>query len=196
MSYTRTETVSDMEDKKDHELMIAYRLGSDKAFETLYSRYRRRLFVYAYSLLKSSHEAEEAMHDVFTRLIADADRFCRANNLSAFLFAVCRNHCLNALKSKRRMVARPDFNGFHLLRSGDSHDEAQRDEAVRMLNAVIGGLPPEQREVLVLKVYSGLTFRQIAQTTGQPQGTVATRYRSAIGRIRDAMSIRGEVEHA
>ena len=97
MSHRRTETVIEMHDKKDHELMEAYRSGSHKAFETLYARYRRRLFVYAYSVLKSSHEAEEAMHEVFAKLIANTERFCRANNLSAFLFAVCRNHCINAL---------------------------------------------------------------------------------------------------
>jgi DNA-directed RNA polymerase specialized sigma24 family protein len=60
-----------MEDKTDHELVQEYRLGSHEAFEVLYMRYRRRLYVYANTLLRSVQEAQDAMQEVFAKLIAN-----------------------------------------------------------------------------------------------------------------------------
>ena len=62
-------------------------------------------------------------------------------------------------------------------------------EEAELLNRIMGGLPEKQREVLIMKVYGRLTFQQIARTTGQPQGTVATRYRLAIKKIRSVLQM-------
>lgn len=176
-----------MEHKTDHELMQAYMLGHYEAFETLYMRYRGRLYVYAYSLLKRVDEAQDAMHEVFTKLIGNTDAFSRLNKVSSFLFTVCRNHCLNILQSRKLVAKEPGLNGFKMLKAPSPLQEAAKHEEAQRLNAIIGALPRELREALVLKVFSGLTFKQIARTTGRPQGTVATRYRSAINRLRLAL---------
>ena len=166
MSYRQTETDIAMNDRTDSELMQAYRLGNSEAFEILYKRYRARLYVYAYSLLRRVQESQDAMHEVFTKLIANTAAFSRANNVSAFLFAVCRNYCINVLKSRKNSeVPLPDFQ---ILKADGPAKEAARHEETELLNRIIGGLPEKQREVLVMKVYGRLTFQQIARTTGQP----------------------------
>ncbi len=185
MSYRRTETETAMEHLSDHELMEAYVHGSDKAFETLYARYRRKLYIYAYSLLKGVPEAQDAMHEVFAKLISNTRAFSQAANISAFLFAACRNYCINRLKSRKYRQA--ELPEFAVLKTAGPVHEAARHEEAQLLNGIIAQLPREQREVLVLKVFSGLTFAQVAETTGQPQGTVATRYRLALARIKSAL---------
>jgi len=180
-----------MEHRKDRELMQAYRLGDHKAFETLYMRYRGKLYVYAYSLLAGVHEAQDAMQEVFAKLIANIDGFCKADNVSSFLFAVCRNYSLNVLQSRKLAAREPNSAPFRMLKPGNPFQNAAEREEAEQLNKIIGNLPKELREVLVLKAYSGLTFKQIAETTGQPQGTVATRYRSAIGKIKLSLQAQG-----
>lgn len=78
----------------------------------------------------------------------------------------------------RREQAALDW--WELPSSGDSRDDAELEQAVR-------ALPPHLSEVVLLKVWSRLTFRQIAETIGLPPGTVATRYRSAIEHLRNAL---------
>jgi RNA polymerase sigma-70 factor (ECF subfamily) len=180
-----------MEDKKDRELVEAYAHGSHRAFEVLYRRYRQRLYVYAYSLLRRLHEAEEALQEVFAKMVSNIGAFSRATNVSSFLFAVCRNHCLNMLQARKSTPQLSDEDGFELYQVHNPVDDAARREEIGRLNAVIGGLPDEQREVLVLKAFSELTFRQIAEATGEPQGTVATRYRLALEKIKGALQTQG-----
>ena len=168
-----------MENKKDSELVKAYAHGSHRAFEVLYRRYRRRIYVYAYSLLKRLHEADEALQEVFGKLISNTGAFTRADNVSSFLFTVCRNHCLNMLQARKNAPQQPSENGFEIYQVRNPIDDAAKREEIGRLNSAIGSLPEEQREVVVLKVFSELTFSQIAEAIGLPQGTVATRYRLA-----------------
>jgi RNA polymerase sigma-70 factor (ECF subfamily) len=180
-----------MDNKQDRELVEAYAHGSHRAFEVLYRRYRRRLYVYAYSLLKRLHEAEEALQEVFAKMVSNIGAFSRAANVSSFLFTVCRNHCINMLRARKNTPLQPAENGFELYQVRNPVDDAATREEIDRLNAVIGSLPDEQREVLVLKVYSELTFSQIAEATGQPQGTVASRYRLALDKVKGALQTQG-----
>lgn len=180
-----------MNDRTDHELMYAYAHGDHKAFESFYARYRKKLYVYAYSILKRTHEAEEAMHEVFAKLISNVGTFSKANNVSSFLFAACRNHCLNVLKSRKHEEAQ--LSDFQILKVKGPLQQAAEHEEADLLNEIIASLPEGQREVLVLKAFSGLTLRQIAGTTGQPMGTVATRYRLALDKIKVGLARTEEV---
>jgi RNA polymerase sigma-70 factor (ECF subfamily) len=64
-----------------------------------------------------------------------------------------------------------------------SNDLSLRETA-ELVTAALNDLPPNEREVVELKSYAGLTFREIAEVTGSPQGTVATRYRTALEHLR------------
>ncbi|MBI3838110.1 MAG: sigma-70 family RNA polymerase sigma factor [Planctomycetia bacterium] len=67
-------------------------------------------------------------------------------------------------------------------------DDLAKREAAETLAAALARLSVEQREIVNLKTTAGLTLREIADVTGLPSGTVATRYRTAIGRLRDLLS--------
>jgi RNA polymerase sigma-70 factor (ECF subfamily) len=188
-SWTETEKV--VEQNCDRDLINAFRRGSHKAFEILYTRYKRRLYVYAYSLLKSESEAEEAMQDVFMKLISNTEAFVETDDISPLLFTVCRNYCFNLVKRRNLAKKQSDDPRFQILEEDSPLKTVAEREEAQILNEIIGSLPAEQREVLVMKVYGGLTFKQIAQTVGEPQGTVATRYRSAIEKVKLALQAQG-----
>lgn len=180
-----------MEENCDRDLINAFRRGSHKAFEILYARYKRRLYVFAYSLLKSESEAQDAMQDVFVKLISNTESFAQTDDISPLLFTVCRNYCLNLLKRRNLARKQTDDPTFQILKEANPLKTVAEREEAQILNQIIGALPAEQREVLVMKVYGGLTFKQIAQTVGEPQGTVATRYRLAIEKVKLGLQTQG-----
>jgi RNA polymerase sigma-70 factor (ECF subfamily) len=180
-----------VEQNCDRDLINAFRRGSHKAFEILYARYKRSLYVYAYSLLKSEYEAEEAMQDVFVKLISNTEAFMETDDISPLLFTVCRNYCLNLVRRRNLARKQTDDPRFQILKEDSPLKTVTQREEAQRLNEIIGSLPGEQREVLVMRVYGGLTFKQISQTTGDPLGTVATRYRSALEKVKLALQAQG-----
>jgi len=128
--------------------------------------------------------ADQLHHYLAVRLARNRHKLRHVHNLAAYVFTVARNEARRFAERRRREMSR----GGSLL-AADVFDEAcledlaRRDLAEQVARA-LDGLPTEQREVAELKAYGGLTFREIAEVTGAPQGTVATRYRAALESLR------------
>jgi RNA polymerase sigma-70 factor (ECF subfamily) len=104
--------------------------------------------------------------------------------LVAYVFAVARNEAarqtLQRGRSREESIP-PAGDALFCEAAGDDH---RAREMAQLVAAALDRLIPEQREILELKTYAGLTFREISRVTGLPQGTVATRYRTGIGKLR------------
>lgn len=157
------------------------------SFEIIYLNHERKLFLYAYSILKSDQEAEDVIQDVFLKILISPDILAGARNTGAYLFRMCRNSCLNILARRKRGEMNAPVEDFAILAAPLPSEDASRNEEVEILNRVIGSLSPGQREALVLKVYESRTLDEIARMTNVPVGTVATRYRSAMNKIRTVL---------
>ena len=109
-------------------------------------------------------------------------KLAKVENLDAYVFAIARNEAarLAARRARHRQRQRP-LGGEELFCASPGDGEAR--EAAETVAAALGQLSVELREVVELKTYAGLTFQQIGQATGLPQGTVATRYRSALAKM-------------
>jgi len=146
----------------------------------LYDRYGSSLYRYAVMLLADPAAAEDAVQQVFTSVLrsyADA----RLEAEEPYLRRAIRNECYSMLRRRRpwdRMPAEPDA----LLEQIAAAD-AKPDERVA-LERGIRLLTPEQREVVHLHVFDGLTFREIAEASGASINTVAARYRYALAKLR------------
>jgi len=116
------------------------------------------------------------------RLARCRRKLAKVDNLDAYVFAIARNEAarLAASRARRRRAQQP-LGGEELFCASPGDGEAR--EAAEIVAAALRQLSVELREVVELKTYAGLTFQQISQTTGLPQGTVATRYRSALARM-------------
>ena len=164
-----------------------------EALSILYDRYSRLVFSLALHLLGDQATAEEVTLDVFTRVWEKAGMY-RADKakVSTWLASIARYHSIDIL---RRQGSRPEQNSVALtdvtadtMLSTDGPEEATELTMQRQrVRAAIGELPVDQQQVLALAYFNGLTHREIAEKLGEPLGTVKTRIRLAMQKLRQSL---------
>lgn len=143
----------------------------------LYDQYGASLYRYALMLLADRTAAEDAVHQVFVSFIALIARDAHAiDNAEHYLRRAVRNECYSALRRS------PRNDGEVALHSVAGVDD--RPEERIALERALAALPPEQREVVHLKMYVGMTFQEIATQTGESINTIASRYRYALDKLK------------
>jgi RNA polymerase sigma-70 factor, ECF subfamily len=157
--------------------------GEPSAFAQLYDQCADRCHHYLTVFLGSRDAADEVLQETFIRLVRRRGKLALVENLYAYVCAVARNEALRYVERRSR-----DLQRLKPLTGADLFPEADDVERRDTAQAVVEGLHrlgPEQREVVELKIYGGLTFREIGDVTGVPLQTAATRYRSALERLKE-----------
>ncbi|MBI3947695.1 MAG: sigma-70 family RNA polymerase sigma factor [Armatimonadetes bacterium] len=152
----------------------------------LYDRHAGALYRYARALTGSAEDAEDAVQEVFCRAARHPARLERVRDARAYLLTAVRNAARSTLRGRRRR------SDLETALPEDLAVAAAPDPGIGVVDALalreaFAALPVEQREVLALKVFEGMTFREIAATTRASQNTVASRYRYAIEKLRRAL---------
>jgi RNA polymerase sigma-70 factor (ECF subfamily) len=171
--------------------------GSKDALRRIYLTYRRELFTIAVALVGDRDLAEDCLQDVFVRLAESAGTVRVASNLKAYLASSiinrARDHVRREAKRAGCVGATPcgcPGQAQGPARTASVPSPAQQlvdDERAAALLKALGQLPDEQREVFVLHAQAGLSFRDIAVTQGVPLRTAHSRYRYAIGKLRELL---------
>ncbi len=151
--------------------------GDMSALEVVWRDLSEPLHNYAYALTASRDEADDVLGDVLVRLARQGWRLRLVRNPKAYLFTAIRNMATS--RARRRREATTES-----LAEVGGEEEPDEDVAVR--SAVID-LPKEQREVVVLHIWGGLTFAEIGRVLGISQNTAASRYRYALERLRKVL---------
>ncbi|WP_337177164.1 RNA polymerase sigma factor [Paludisphaera sp.] len=162
--------------------------GDPATFVALHDALADRLHHYLASMLGASADADDVLQETFLRLARDRDRLGEVDDPTAFAFAVARNEARRWLDARRRRADRAAA-ARDLFVEADSDDPEAR-EAAEDAAIALAALDPRDREVVELKIFAGLTFREIGAIVGRPLGTVASRYQSALGRMRSALTRR------
>lgn len=157
----------------------------EAALEDAYDRYALSLYRYAYSILGSPDDAEDAVQDVFIRLARDRKLLSRIRSIKAYLLTATRNSAYSLLRAQRQRDSLTDGLMWDIEPPASGIAESFVESTV--LREAMEDLPIEQREVLVLKAYEGLTFREIAQVSGASVSTVTSRYQYGIAKLRHAL---------
>ncbi len=157
--------------------------GIPSTLEEVYDLYARSLYRQAFALTGSAEDAEDAVQEVMAMLAGQGKPLSRIRNLRAFLFTAVRNAAYSALRRRRRAGDLETALAGELPTQPAGDLEGRAVESV-LLREAFTVLPPEQREVVVLKVFEGMTFREIAGIVRAPANTVASRYRYAMERLR------------
>ena len=158
--------------------------GEEAAFAELYDDCADRIHHYLMVRLRSRDDAADVLQETFVRLVRTRKRLGGVENPIAYAFTVARNEAARlAGRRSREAEGRSELVGSGLFVQV-ADDDAPGHEAADLAAAALARLDPDHREVLQSKTYAGLTFREIAEVTGLPQGTVATRYRAAIEKLR------------
>jgi RNA polymerase sigma factor (sigma-70 family) len=151
--------------------------------QDLYQQHGPALLAYATGLLGSRASAEDVLHQVFLSLLSKADHPSEAR---PYLFKAVRNRALNSRRRGVRMVALHDHDQEWLVKpQGMIEAGIQVERALR-------DLPPEQREVVLMRVWGEMTLEEIATVLDVSANTAASRYRYALGKMREILKVEAE----
>ncbi len=156
--------------------------GDKAAFAEFYDAYADRVSHYLLVRLNSRDDADDVLQDTFLRLARSKRKLAKVDDLGAYLFTIARHEAARlATKNAHRKQARELLAGNDLFRRTSDIDALENAETV---TAALNDLSADLREIVELKTYAELTLQQISQVTGLPLGTVATRYRLALEKMR------------
>ena len=185
----------------DDELIDGLRRRDEAALATLYDRYSRPAFSLALKLLGSQEQAEDVLQEVFLKLWNRPELYTpERGRFLPWLLGVVHHRAIDVLRSQsaesRRRVG-GDSEELILELSADHHhltDPAEQVVVGLEVQAVaraLRRLPREQQEALVLSLLGGLTHTEIAERLGEPLGTVKTRLRLGLRKLRTALMAEG-----
>lgn len=167
-------------------LVARARDGDRRAFGELVTRYMRRAYYVALGLVGSHDDALDLSQEAFARAYRARASLDPERPFYAWLYQIVRRLCFNFLRDRKARQRRLEAAGPWLadeaaarLAAGDPGREAERSELRRRLETAIDQLVEREREVLILKEFEGLRYREIAELLGIPIGTVMSRLYSA-----------------
>jgi RNA polymerase sigma-70 factor, ECF subfamily len=169
--------------------------GDESALAQLYDRLSHRVHTVAYWILKDADDAEDVVEETFWQAWRHAGEFNRDRAAaSTWILMMARTRALDLLRSRRRRTERTaQAAASTLIESleGGSNASSQQPELIELdrgLSQALSALPLEQRQALELAFFSGLTHGEIADRTNQPLGTIKTRIRLAMEKLRQRLS--------
>jgi RNA polymerase sigma-70 factor (ECF subfamily) len=173
---------------EDRLLVLRCKRGNAGAMARIYEKYRKDLLILAIALLNDKAAAEDIVHDVFVSFVESLAQFHLTGSLKAYLMTCTANRARNHNKVRQR-VDSPQEAVFE----EQPVERLVSNERLQRLAAAMEQLPYEQREILMLHSYGGLTLRAIAKTSGLPANTVMSRYRYGVDKLRHLLN--GECDH-
>jgi RNA polymerase sigma-70 factor (ECF subfamily) len=172
----------------DARLMLAFRGGDRRAFETLFARFTPRVLSFLTRMVRDRARAEELTQDVFVRIYQAAERYEPSARFSTWIFGIAHNVALNELARAhhKRELRMPEDGPLDALDPAPGADEALAAARTHAeLERALGTLPERQRAALLLRSEQGLGYEEIATTLGTSVASV----KSLIHRAREALHV-------
>ena len=172
----------------DESLLAGLGSGDPDAAAAFVRRFQRRVFGLTLSILRDRGAAEDAAQETFVRAWRHASAYDpRRGTVVAWLLTIARNASINMLPTRRFDPVDPDV----LLALEPAAPESNRERSLDAgpLREALRRLPQEQRRVLVLAVLYGYTAREMGELDGVPLGTVKTRIRAAMTKLRSELGV-------
>ena len=159
----------------DTDLIDAFRRGDEFAFVALYDRHKGAVYAYCAKMLLDREAAKDVLQETFARAYENRERLLKSTSFKAWLFTIARNQCLNTLRRSGREVAfapdAPEPRGHGTTPFAALLKSEQADLIHRML----AEMPPDYREVIVLREYQNLSYDEIAAVTRSTVSAVKSR---------------------
>lgn len=178
----------------DNELIASFCDGDMKALENLINRYKDRIYTSIFFLVKDKYLAEDLFQDVFIKII-DTIRQNRYNDEGKFLswaLRIAHNLCVDHFRRVKRAPPIRTTEGFNIMEWIQTPDDGPEKKMVRTqsydrVRRMLDLLPEEQREVIVLRHYGNLSFKEIAGLTNTSINTALGRMRYGLINLRKMM---------
>jgi len=187
--------------RSDEELVEACQAGESSAFDLLVARWEDKIRGASYRLLGSEDEARDAAQEAFLKAYKGLPAFKGEAQFSSWLYRIAVNLCRDRLRRRKgktlvSLEALEEAGPVIATREPGAHELVQQLDLRRAVRRAIAELCEEQREVVILKEYQGLTFLEIAQALDLPVSTVKTRLYRGLGQLRIRLESDGVREGA
>lgn len=176
--------------------MRAFQRGEARAFELLVGRHRGPVFNFILRYTGQRARAEDLLQETWLKVVRSAQEYEPKAKFTTWLYTIARNLCVDSARKESHRQAQSleasmdDARGLAevLPTDGPMPDRAAHNVRLRpLLQKALDSLPAEQREVFLLREYSGIAFKEIAGITGVPEPTVKSRMRYALEGLRRAL---------
>jgi RNA polymerase sigma-70 factor (ECF subfamily) len=184
----------------DVDLVARMQSGDERALGAFYDRWFPVVHAVVSRMLKSSDDVEDVVEDTFWQVWRQAGRFAgERGSVQTWVLTIARSRALDRLRAVRRHREEP-IEAEHVddvtatmadpvaAPPRDPSIEVEHSERRGHVLAALGALPNEQRQALELAYFGGLSQSEIAERTGQPLGTIKTRMRLALQKLRERLS--------
>ncbi len=184
--------ITELTDLADPELVDLVAAGDARALEVLYDRYSRAVFSFALRILGERTIAEELVQEVFFRAWKQARKFSEGRGtFITLLLSITHNMAIDEIRRRNRRPQRAD-SADPVLMLTNVRDENPSVEEQAMMGSIreqialaMAALPETQRSAIELAYFRGLTQREIAELQDEPLGTIKTRMRLAVRKLRE-----------
>jgi RNA polymerase sigma-70 factor (ECF subfamily) len=180
----------------DLELVRRMQAGDQRALSEFYERWFPVVNCLVSRMLKAANDVEDVVEETFWQVWRQADRFAEERgSVQTWLLTIARSRSLDRLRSLKRLReesiddVQPEADAFRADSSSDPSLAAEHKERKKLVLEALAELPKDQREVLELGYFGGLSQSEIAEKLGAPLGTVKTRMRLAMLKLKDRLAL-------
>lgn len=180
----------------DAELLTRYNSGDEAAFRAIVGRYKNSLYAFLRQFLNRRDLVDDVFQETFLQLFTSRDSFDKSRPLRPWLFTIAANKAKDALRKWQRTSAVPigtmgvseelSFDDMLNTVTSDNtlpSDELQKNETATRVSRIIGDMPENLREILILAYFQRFSYKQMAEVLSIPIGTVKSRLHTAVGRF-------------
>ncbi len=176
----------------DYELVNQFIKGSQESIETLINRHRNRVYTYIYLIVKNQQLAEDIFQDTFIKVVQSLKRGKYTDNgkFLSWVIRIAHNLIIDHFRREKQfnITTREDYEtdvfNSRKLAYGTIEDELVHNQIINDVRGLIDELPADQREVVMLRHYGGLSFKEIAEHTNVSINTALGRMRYALINLR------------
>lgn len=170
----------------DEKLILRMAEGDNDAFHDLYQQTCSAVYGFALSILRNAHDAENVMHDTYIRIHRSAASYRPMGKPMAWILTIVRNLCYTMLKNGDICEDISEYdNLLHV-------SEQERTVDRMVLQKALEVLPFEDRQIVILHALTGMKHREIAELLDLPLGTVLSKYKRSLTKMRKEIEGKGE----
>jgi RNA polymerase sigma-70 factor (ECF subfamily) len=168
----------------DQQLAARIRAKDAEAFRTLVERHGPGLYSFLAYRLGSRADADDAYAEVMMKIWQNAERYEESGRLKAWLYTIAHRTALDRLRKGDSISLTAELEGTAASPEAGPERQAESRQVSERFQQALAALPEEQREVFLMREYSGLSFAEISKALGCPLGTALARMRYAVLKLR------------